>query len=489
MSSLAAALDPTGIELEWARRKLIAFTQQTFPAYRANWHHEVLADALDQFIDGPITRLLVFLPPRYGKSELVSRRLPALILGRNPDARIISCSYGAKLASRNNRDVQRIIDDARYAELFPDTRLFGKNIRTVAQGTFLRNNDIFEIIGHRGYYISAGIGGAITGMGADYALIDDPIKNRLEANSETFRDNIWEWYTSTLYTRLEENARVLVTMTRWHEDDLAGRLLQQMSADPEADQWTVIRFPAIKDEPDIPYDPREPGEALWPDKYPVARLATIKATVGSSEWEAVFQQRPAPAEGGMLKRGWWQFYRTPPARFDEVIQSWDMSFKDTKSSDFVVGQVWGRRGAEKFLLDQVRARMDFPTAAQAVVLLSAKWPEARAKLIEGKANGPAVIAYLTKRIPGLIEVEPLGGKIARAAAVSPTVEAGNVYLPDPSRAPWVGDFITECAQFPNGAFDDQVDAMSQALTRLESSAISAAQFGSGGTSQAGGMSW
>jgi len=167
-----------------------------------------------------------------------------------------------------------------------------------------------------------------------------------------------------------------------------------------------------------------------------------------------------------LKRNWWQYYRQTPDRFDEVIQSWDMAFKDTKTADFVVGQVWGRKGADKYLLDQVRDRMDFPATVQAVRSLSAKWPQARNKLVEDKANGPAVIATLKNEIPGLIAVNPEGGKVVRAQAASPDIEAGNVYLPDPSVAPWVHDFIEECAAFPNGANDDQVDAMTQALIRF-----------------------
>jgi len=411
---------------------------------------------------------MVFMPPRHGKSELVSRRLPAFILGRNPDANIIATSYGADLAARLNRDVQRIIDSPEYSEIFPDTRLFGTNVRTVAQGTWLRNSEIFEIVGHKGVYKSSGVGGAITGMGCNYGIIDDPYKNRQEASSKTVRETIWEWYTSTFYTRLEKNGQILITLTRWHEDDLAARLLKLAAEDPAADRWMVIAFPAVAEENGHPSDPRRPGEALWPDRYPLKELMTIKTIIGSYEWAALYQQRPSPDEGGILNRNWWKFYQQPPAQFDEVLQSWDMSFKETTSGSFVVGQVWGRKGADKYLLDQVRDRMDFPATVQAVRTLSAKWPQAWAKLVEDKANGPAVISTLKREISGLIAVEPQGSKEARAAAVSPDIEAGNVYLPDPSIAPWVHDFIEECAAFPNGANDDQVDAMTQVLNRLNS---------------------
>lgn len=240
-------------------------------------------------------------------------------------------------------------------------------------------------------------------------------------------------------------------MTVHNCDDLAGRLLR--AQEEGGDKWEVVRLPALAEEND-PLG-RAPGEALCPALFTRETLERTKIRVGSYWWNALYQQRPSPDEGGMLKRSWWKFYRQAPAAFDEIIQSWDMAFKETSTSDYVVGQVWGRKGADKYLLDQVRDRMDFPATIQAVKSLSAKWPQARAKLVEDKANGPAVIATLKREIPGLIPVEPQGSKEARVAAVSPDIEAGNVYLPDPSIAPWVQEFIEECAAFPKGAHDDQ----------------------------------
>jgi predicted phage terminase large subunit-like protein len=207
---------------------------------------------------------------------------------------------------------------------------------------------------------------------------------------------------------------------------------------------------------------------LWPERFGPEEIESLKRSLGSYAAAGQLQQRPSPAAGGILKRHWWKFYREAPSGFDEVIQSWDCAFKDTASSDYVVGQVWGRTGADKYLLDQVRGRMDFPTTVQAVKRLTAKWPQTGAKLMEDKANGSAVIATLKHEVEGLIAVNPEGGKEARAHAVSPQIEAGNVYLPDCSIAPWVEGFIEECAAFPNGTHDDQVDAMSQALNRLRS---------------------
>ena len=446
-----------------ARQSLLNFTKYTMPNYQVNWHHERLCSELDKLVTGENKRLMVFMPPRFGKSELGSRRFPAYILGRDPDAQIISTSYSADLSSRMNRDVQRIIDSEEYYSIFPDTTLSKSHLRAAAKGNYIRTSDMFEIVGQRGAYKSAGIGGGITGMGLTYGIIDDPFKNRKEAESKAIRDTVWDWYTSTFYTRLEKDARILIIMTRWQEDDLAGRLLKQAAENPEADQWKVISYPAIAEPPMGEGDPREEGEPLWPEKYSLDDLKKMKATLGTYEWSALYQQRPSPSEGNILNRGWWQYYRERPSNFDDVILSWDCAFKGNEDSDFVVGQVWGRVGANKYLLDQVRGRMNLPQTLQAVRGLSAKWPQARAKLIEDKANGPAVIQLLKNEIPGLLPVNPEGGKIVRATAASPEVEAGNVYLPDPSLAPWVHDFVEEAAAFPNGLNDDMVDCFSQAL--------------------------
>lgn len=451
-----------------ARDSLLNFTTYTNPNYEANWHHINLMNALERMANGELKRLMVFMPPRHGKSEIVSRRYPAYMLGRNPNLEIIGTSYSASLASSMNRDVQRIIESKEYDDIFPDTKLSGSNVRSDAKGSYLRNSDEFEIVGYRGSYKSAGIGGGITGSGADLAIIDDPIKNRSEAESQTYRDKVFDWFTSTLYTRLEKDASVLVTLTRWHEDDLAGKLLKLAEDDPEAEQWEVISYPAIFDErnPKIDKtDPRKQGEALWPNKYNIKTLQTMKKTIGSYEWSALYDQRPSPSSGGIIQRKWFKYYKVLPKKFDEVIQSWDLTFKDAKGSDYVVGQVWGRIGADKYLLDQVRGKFDFPQTIRIIKSLSAKWPQAKAKLIEDKANGPAVISTLKGQISGLIPVNPEGSKEARAYAVSPQIESGNVYLPE--KAPWVHDFVEEWAVFPNGLNDDQVDTSTQALFRLE----------------------
>lgn len=457
------------IKKEKARRKLIDFTTYTKPDYQVNWHHRNLAKALDKLARKEIKRLMVFMPPRCGKSELVSRRFPAFILGKNPNAKIIATSYSASLASSMNRDVQRIIDSPEYQELFPNTRL-AKAGEGIAKGNYIRNSEMFEIVGYEGSYVSTGVGGGITGRGADYAIIDDPIKNRKDAESKTFRDNIFDWFASTLYTRLEKDACILITLTRWHEDDLAGRLLKLAEEDPNADQWHVISYPAIYDENARnldPTDPREHGEALWPEKFNIQTLNTIKSTIGSYEWNALYQQNPSPPSGSIIKRSWLKYYKKLPNKFDEIVQSWDFAFDGKDDSSYVVGQVWGRIGADKYLIDQVRDRMSFTESIQAFRNLTAKYPMARAKLVEAKANGPAIINTLNREISGIIPVNPFGSKSERLHAVSPQFEAGNVYIPHPNTATWVHDYVEELVQFPNGANDDQVDATSQGLLYLD----------------------
>ncbi len=481
----------TELDAEIARRRLLDFTTYTYPAYQVNWHHELIASHLDGFVTRRDQRLMIFVQPRGGKSELVSRRLPAYILGRDPDAAIIATSYGADLARSMNRDVQRIIDGDEYRRLFPETQLWGKNVRSMADGSYLRNSDMFEVVGHRGYYLSAGVGGPITGRGARYMIIDDPSKNRKEASSPTYQQAIYEWYTSTFYTRLAPGGNILIVLTRWHESDLAGRLLAAAKADPHADQWTVLTLPAVAEEPVARYDPRKPGEVLWPVRWDAAEMRRKRAVVGERDWASLYQQRPAPDEGEIFKRQQWRYWqprgaKLPPVsvtlgdgsvveiapvalplRFDEIAQSWDCTFKDTATSDFVAGQVIAKLGADKFMLDYINERLDIVGTMAAIEAWTAKWPKAIAKLIEDKANGPAVIQMLRKKVAGLIAVTPEGGKVSRAYAAQAEVESGNVHLPHPHAAAWVGGFIANAAAFPNAAHDDDVDAFTQAIIRWQ----------------------
>lgn len=445
-----------------ARQSLAWFARVQNEFYSLGWVHQTICDELDQFLEqvdrGESPRLMIAMPPRHGKSQLASRFFPAYALGRYPDASIISTSYSADLANAFNRDVQRIIDSPRYRRVFPNTQL-GTG-RTGA----VRQSDRFEIVGHQGVYRSAGVGGGITGMGGNILLVDDAFKDRAEASSATIRNSVWDWYTSTLYTRLAPGGGIVVIGTRWHTDDLMGRLLAA-DARGEGDHWKVIEFPAIA-EHDEPH--RKCGEALHPERYPLEALERIKRAIGSRDWEALYQQHPVPDGGSTFKAEWIKHWSasTLPA-MDTVIESWDMTFKGSDASDFVVGQVWGKKGADFFLLDQARGRWDFVHTLSMVRLLSQNHPKAWTKLVEEKANGAAVMSTLHSTVGGFVPIVPKESKEARAFAITPLFESGNVYLP-PLETDWVHrDLIPELMQFPSGAHDDQVDAMTQALTYLK----------------------
>lgn len=443
------------IRLAKARKGLSYFTLHTKPDYLLGWVHKEICDELDRFLqdvaDKKSPRLIITMPPRSGKSELVSRRFPAFALGRNPELQIIATSYSSDLSQRFNRDVQRVIDDEKYFDLFPNTRLSKSRVRTDSRGSYIRTSDLFEIVGHAGAYRSCGVGGGITGQGADILIIDDPIKDRAQAGSKTIRDSIWDWYTSTAYTRLSPGGGVIVMATRWHTDDLIGRLIQRMG---EGDTFRIVNYPAIAEHDELH---RKAGEALHPERYPLSTLLQIKKTIGSRDWEALYQQHPVPDGGALFKLEWfrrWTASNLPP-EFDHTLMSWDMTFKDSKNSDYVVGQVWGKKGPNFYLLDQVRGQWDFVKTKEMVRVLAQKWPRVVRKLVEDKANGSAVISELKSTVSGFVPITPTESKEARASSVTPYFEAGNVFIPEDKAAPWVPHYVSELLEFPAGSHDDQ----------------------------------
>ena len=449
MSAAAAR----GYEQDLLRQASLDPAAFAWLASREQWHiapHlDLLAERLLDVAQGKLTRLLIQMPPRHGKSEFASGHFPAWYLGTFPDRRIILASYEHDFAASWGAKARD-----RFAQWAP--ALWRIGVKRSKQAS-----DDWQIGGHSGGMVCAGVGGPITGRGADVLIIDDPVKSAEEANSETYRNRAWDWYRATAYTRLEPGGAIILIQTRWHEDDLAGRVLAEAAKTGEC--WEVIKLTALAEEDDVLG--RSEGEPLWPERYPLESLSQIRESIGPYWWQALYQQRPAPPEGALFKQDWWRFYsdRDLPATFDQVLQSWDMAFKDTSDSDYVVGQVWGNVGARIYLLDQVRERMDFAKTLEAVEALSAKWPHALLKLVEDKANGPAVISALQFKVPGLVPVKPQGGKLSRAQAILPLVAAGNVWLPNPQEQPWVEQFLAEARSFPVGANDDQVDAMSQGL--------------------------
>ena len=428
---------------------------------------ELIDQALVDVEEGRCDRLMINMPPQEGKSWRVTTATPLWMLTRNPDRRIAILSYAQDLADEFGRNIRNHITSNNGEDGTLDLGL-----RIAPDNGAARR---WQLDGHRGGVRSVGIAGGLTGRPADAIFIDDPFKSDADASSETWRERVWKVWTSVVNTRLAPGAPCVLVMTRWHEDDLAGRLLVA----PDADRWRVINIPAQAD-----HDPakgqtdllgREPGDWMESSRRRTPKQwEQIRTAVGSRVWGALYQGRPSPGEGGIIKRDWWVYYtgRRAVRRDDgtwhalgatEVVQSWDLTFKDTKGSDWVVGQVWGRRGTKAWLLDEVRARADFPTTCQLIRETTYKWPQATRKLIEDKANGPAVISQLRKEIGGIIAVTPVDSKEGRVHSVTPFIEAGDVEVPDPSIAPWIGDFVEEMSAFPNGAHDDRVDTMSQAL--------------------------
>lgn len=456
-----------------ARKKLQPFIQATKANIVMGWFLMRLCQELDKFLEdvfaGKNPRLMIIAPPRHGKTESASRRFPAFALGKYPTSNIIAASYAADLAARNNRDVQRVIDTLIYSRIFPGTKLNAKNIATLS-GTPLRNSTIFEVVEHLGSYRGAGVGQGITGMGFNIGLIDDPVKDAQQANSEVERNGIWEWYEQVFYTRADQLSGIVLIMTRWHEDDLAGRLLHRAQFEG-GDKWNVVRFPAIAEEDE---KHRKEGEALHPERFPLKRLEQIRGVIGEYAFSALYQGRPMPKGGGIVKREDFRFYRRAEIRdvpkgrdsfFDFIAISVDAAFKDTINASYVVIQVWGRAGAKSYLLAQRRKRMTFTQTLTELRSVRKDFPTANATLIEDKANGTAIVDVLGKEFPGVIAIEPIGSKTARAEAAAPLIQAGNVILPHPEEEPWVELFIAEWLSVPTGAFWDQVDAADQYLLK------------------------
>lgn len=426
-------------------------------------HLALLADRLGQLARGEIKRLMVFMPPRHGKSYLCSQYFPAWYIGALR-GRVILTSYEATFAATWGRLARNVLTE------------WGPSIWGVRVAQDSSAADHWELEGsegQRGVMFTAGVGGAITGKGASLLIIDDPVKNMEEAQSATMREKAWQWYTSTAYTRLEPDGRVLVIQTRWHADDLSGRILANAHDEGDTEAWHVLALPAIaeRDEHypianDAPYT-RRAGEALWPVRFDAKRLAEIRADVGGKVWSALYQQHPAPDDGFIWHREWFQPYHELP-RLTRIIQSVDTAFKTGVASDYSVIATWGlaASGAATgyYLVDLWRARVEFPELKRAIIAQAAKHAPT-AIYIEDAASGQSALQELRRdtTLP-LIPVKPLGSKEGRAAGVSPLGEAGKVFVPE--SAPWLADWVDEHVHFPNGAHDDMVDSTSMALAQL-----------------------
>lgn len=443
------------------RRSLADYIGYTNRRYKTSSFSASVCSAIDKFVDdvraGLRPILILQAPPQHGKSEIVSRRLPPYLMGRFPDLRIGGASYSDELAGTMAQDVRRCLASDEHKILFPTA---GEKRRYAVNRT-----GEFTTPGGEGSYLGVGVGSGLTGRPLDIGIIDDPVKNQQEALSPTTKESHWNWYQSVFTTRLSENSGQIIMATSWAEDDLPARICTQFAGDP---RLTILRFPAINLPGEAGYNPQLPEGPLVPGLHSLQKLNETKALLSDYWWAALYQQTPKSLGGNVFKDDGIRYYlpKDLPSKFDKMLASWDCTFKDTDGTDFVVGQVWGKRGANSYLLAQVRERMSFTRTTAAVVDLRNEWPGCREILIEDKANGPAVIDTLKSSVHGIIPIEPDGSKLARAHAVTSYWEAGNVWLPHPDTAPWVKDLVGELTAFPASANDDQVDSLTQALRRL-----------------------
>lgn len=417
-------------------------------------HLEVIAAAV---VETVLTggRLIVTLPPRHGKSELIDVWTPVWFLDLFPERRVILSTYNDTFAAEWGEKVRD------HIKANPDRLQVRLKGDTTAKNRWRTNKG--------GTFYAVGVGSGITGRGGDLVIVDDPHKDWAEANSEVYRNRIWNWWLSTLYTRLEPGAAVVVCLTRWHENDFVGRLLESDTAD----DWRVINLPALAEGGDVLG--RAEGEALWPERYDRERLLHTQKTLGPYVFGGMYQQHPSAPEGQILKRASWRWYVTLPPGIEQWLGSWDMNFGEGAEPDYVVGQVWARKGANCYLAWETRGRWDFTETRKQVRRLASDWPQVTNWIVEAKANGPAIISDLRNEVAGLNGYSPKDSKVARAYAVAPILDAGNVFLQQdvtwdpmvPGTLPTTpADLIDECAAFDSGLFDDQVDCTTQALLHL-----------------------
>lgn len=440
-----------------ARRRLLPYILYTTPGYHAGWVHKDICSRLERFeqavLRGESPRLILSMPPRHGKSQIASLGFPGWFLGRNPELEYISCSYSSTLASAFSKKVRDILRSPEFNLVFPETALDPEaqsveNWYTTAGGS----------------YLAAGVGSGITGRGAHVLGIDDPVKNREDANSETFLEALYDWYTSTAYTRLAPGGGVLVIQTRWCMGDLAGRL-EQASIDMDGDQFEIVTYPAIAMQ-DEEY--RTKGAPLHAERYDLKALQRIRKTIGPRDWAALYQQSPSTDEGSYFKPEYLRFYDTaPPLASMTIYAVWDLAIGKKDTNDYSVGVVFGVTADDKiYVLDMRRGRWQSREIVEQIIGQYLLWKPTNT-LIEKTHVSMSIGPYLEKtcrdrEIRGLSATEVAPGradKIARARSIQGRFQDGMVYLPTEEKEPWVRTMINELLAFPNGMHDDIVDTM------------------------------
>ena len=412
--------------------------------------HTFLAKKVQEFTErktgNPYDILVLSTPPQHGKSMTVTETFPSWYIGKYPHKRCLVAGYNDDFAGKFGRRNKAKIEE--YGQF-----IFGISLSKVSDREM-------EIADYGGSLYTRGIMAGITGNSADLIIIDDPVKNRQEADSAAYRDRLWEEWQNSIKTRTQAGTKIIIIQTRWHEDDLAGRVIKHEK------YVEVINIPVEAEENDILG--RNVGDALCPEiGKDNAWLRNFKASYegGMRAWNALFQGRPSSAEGNVFRRHWWRYYDTLPSYFPLIVISVDAAFKGNNDNDYVAIETWGKVNNDHYLLDLIKKQMDFPETLRAIKHMDAKYPNKHSIIIEDKANGPAIISTLRSEIPGIIPIEPQGGKLSRANAITGLVEAGHFYLP--RYADFTDAFVEECAAFPSGAHDDTVDAFTQYVNKFK----------------------
>ena len=437
---------------ERATTNFIDFAKYVWPEMLIGEHHRRIAEVLDRVVAGKCKRLIVAMPPRHGKSQLASYLFPAYLMGRKPDSKLIVGSHTGELAQRFGRMIRNLVDEEKYKELFPGMTL---SADSKAAGRWNTNQ------GGEAYFI--GKGGAMTGRGGDIIILDD-ILDEQDALSETAMENTWEWITSGPRQRLQPGGTMILVNTRWKTDDPAGRFIKAQSQ-LKADQWEVLEFPAI-----LPS-----GRSLWPEYWPLEELEKVKFSIGLKKWNAQWQQQPTNEEGAVLKRNWWRKWTRPdPPQCDYVLQTLDTAYSKKETADFSVIATWGvfvpdaDSGPNLILLNVRKGRWDFPELKRVAKDEYAYWKPDNV-LIEAKATGTSLQQEL-RRVGIPVTMYSPGGrrknqdKLSRANAVAPLLESGMVWYAEGMEC--AEELVEECAAFPNGPNDDQVDVTVMALARF-----------------------
>ena len=441
-------------EVEAAQNTYMGFVKHMWPAFIEGRHHKIMAEAFERIARGELKRLIVNMPPRHTKSEFASYLLPAWFLGQMPEKKIIQTAHTAELSVGFGRKVRNLVDSDDFKKVFPDLQL---RADSKAAGRWSTNKN--------GEYFAIGVGGAVTGKGADLLIIDDPHSEQegQSADPSVF-DRTYDWYTSGPRQRLQPGGAIVIVMTRWHMRDLTGKIIKSSAQRVGSDEWEVIEFPAIMPS----------GKPLWPEFWSQTELEALRSELPSPKWNAQYQQNPTSEEGALIKREWWRVWEKDyPPQCEFVIQSWDTAFLKTQRADYSACTTWGvfyhpdDDGISQpnvILLDAYKERLEFPELKKTAYEM---WNEMQpdAFIVEGKAAGMPLIFELRAMGIPVSEYTPSRGndKIARVNAVADLFASGTVWAPETRFAEEV---IEEFAAFPAGEHDDLVDSSTQALLRF-----------------------